>query len=124
MEVTMPREILEMILESARKLHPKETILLLRGKAKKNVISISELLIPPLATYGRGFSAFPAYMLPMDFSIIGTAHSHPSGSLKPSVEDQNHSIGKIIVIVAFPYQGKESVAVYNREGEKISLEVT
>jgi len=60
----------------------------------------------------------------MDFSIIGTAHSHPSGSLKPSVEDQNHSIGKIIVIVAFPYQGKESVAVYNREGEKISLEVT
>ena len=124
MEVTMPREILEMILESARKLHPKETILLLRGKAKKNVISISELLIPPLATYGRGFSAFPAYMLPMDFSIIGTAHSHPSGSLKPSVEDQNHSMGKIIVIVAFPYQGKESVAVYNREGEKISLEVT
>jgi len=123
-KVTMKRELLEMILESARRLHPKETILLLRGKASKNMISISEVLIPPLATYGKGFSAFPAHMLPMDFSIIGTAHSHPTGNPKPSIEDQNHSIGKIIFIVAFPYQGKENAAAYNREGHELTLEVT
>jgi len=122
-KVVVPREILEMILESARHLHPRETILLLRGKASKNVINVSDVLIPPLATYGRSFSAFPAHMLPIDFSIVGAAHSHPSGNLKPSVEDQNHSIGRIMLIVGFPYQGKENVAAYNRSGERLALEV-
>ena len=123
-KVAIPREMLEMIQESARRLHPRETILLLRGKAVKNVIIISDVLIPPLATYGRSFSAFPAHMLPMDFSIVGAAHSHPSGSLKPSVEDQNHSIGRIMLIVGFPYEGIENVAVYNRNGERLVLEVS
>ncbi len=122
-KVVVPREILEMILESARHLHPRETILLLRGKASKNVINVSDVLIPPLATYGRSFSAFPAHMLPIDFSIVGAAHSHPSGNLKPSVEDQNHSIGRIMLIVGFPYQGKENAAAYNRSGERLALEV-
>jgi len=122
-KVTLQKEILELILESARRLHPRETILLLRGKARKNEISVSEVLIPPLAAYGKGFSAFPAHMLPMDFSIIGTAHSHPSGNLMPSVEDLNHSMGKIILIVAYPYLRKEDTATYNRDGQKLTLEV-
>jgi len=122
--VTVQREIFEMILESARRLHPKETILLLRGKASKNEINVSEVLIPPLATYGRGFSAFPTHMLPMDFSIIGTAHSHPSGNPTPSIEDLNHSMGKIILIVAYPYSRKEDVVTYNRDGSKLLLQVT
>jgi len=123
-EVAMPREILEMILESARRLHPRETILLLRGKASKSTINISEVLIPPLATYGKGFSSFPTHMLPMDFSIIGTAHSHPTGNPAPSVEDLNHSLGKVILIVAFPYSRIENVVAYNREGKKIMLQIT
>src|SRR3972149_3888299 len=122
-KVTMNGELLEMILESAIRLHPRETILLLRGKASKNLINVSDILIPPLATYGKSFSAFPTYMLPIDFSIIGIAHSHPSGNLTPSIEDQNHSAGKIMLIVAFPYHGKENAVVYNRMGEKLILEV-
>jgi len=122
--VTMRKKLLEFVFESARRLHPKETILLLRGKTDKNMTRILEVLIPPLATYGRGFSAFPAYMLPIDFSIIGTAHSHPTGNLRPSVEDQNHAIGKIMLIVAFPYRGQENAMAYNREGKKLTLKIT
>jgi proteasome lid subunit RPN8/RPN11 len=59
----------------------------------------------------------------MDFSIIGSAHSHPSGNPRPSVGDLNYSMGKIIVIVAFPYDGKENAAVYNREGKELTLEL-
>jgi proteasome lid subunit RPN8/RPN11 len=123
-KVAIPREMLEMIQESARRLHPRETILILRGKAVKNVITVSDVLIPPLATYGRRFSAFPTHMLPMDFSIVGAAHSHPSGNLKPSIEDQNHSIGRILLITGFPYEGEQNVAAYDRSGERLSLEVT
>ena len=123
-KVTLQREILELILESARRLHPKETILLLRGKSSKDLVSVSEVLIPPLATYGSGFSAFPTHMLPMDFSIIGTAHSHPSGNPTPSTEDLNHAMGKVILIVAYPYLREENVAVYNRNGARLTLQVT
>lgn len=123
-KILMPKEMLEMILESARRLHPRETILLLRGKSNKNVINITDVLIPPLATHGARFSAFPAHMLPMDFSIIGTAHSHPSGNPTPSVEDQNHSMGKIMLIAAYPYKGKENVAAYTCSGERLTLEAT
>jgi proteasome lid subunit RPN8/RPN11 len=123
-EVTIPREILVMVLESARTLHPKEAIFLLRGKTTKNSLNISELVIPPVATYGSGFSAFPMHMLPMDFSLVGTIHSHPSGNLTPSSGDLNNSMGRVIIIVAFPYQGEENVAAYNRDGKRLTLQVT
>ena len=113
-----------MILEGAKRLHPKETIFLLRGKADKNMVRVSDVIIPPLATYGRGFSSFSPHMLPMDFSIIGVAHSHPSGNLKPSVGDQNRSMGRIMMIVGYPYTGEENVAIYSKSVENVTLEVT
>jgi len=116
--------IFNSILESARAAYPREAILLLRGKAGKEGIEITDLVIPPLATHGRGFSSFPAYMLPIDFSLIGTVHSHPSGVAKPSVADLNHSFGRIIMIVAYPFVGKENVAVYDHSGERIALQLT
>jgi len=82
---------------------------------------VKDLIIPPLATHGRSFASFPAHMLPMDFSLIGSVHSHPSGVAKPSVEDLNRSFGTIIMIVAYPFLGIENVAVYNHAGEKIAL---
>ena len=122
-EVTVPREIFSMILESARIVHPKETIFLLRGKKTRDSLNITELIIPPRATYGKGFSGFPMQMLPMDFSIVGTAHSHPSGNLSLSVDDLNRSLGQILVIVGFPYHGSENVAAYNREGKRLNLQI-
>ncbi len=122
--VVLRKELLDMILEGARRLHPKESIVLLRGKISKDTVTVSDVLIPPLATYGKGFSSFSTHMLPMDFSIIGIAHSHPSGSLEPSVEDQNLSMGRIMLIVGFPYRGEENFAVYSRKEGRLSLEVT
>jgi len=124
LEVSVKREVLDMILGSARALHPKETVFLLRGHSDKNVLIISELLVPPSATYGRGFASFPAHMLPIDFSVVGTAHSHPSGNPTPSAEDFNRSMGKIILIVTFPYQQRDDVAAYDREGRNLKLRIT
>lgn len=122
-KVVLQKDQLEFILESARRLYPKETILLLRGKAKKDTIAVSEVLVPPLAVHGRGFSGFPTHMLPMDLSIVGTVHSHPSGSLGLSVEDLNHAMGRIILITGFPYRDQQNTAAYNRDGETLELEV-
>ncbi len=105
-------------------LHPKETILLLRGKKSKEEIRVLELLVPPLATYGHGFANYPFYMLPMDFSLVGTVHSHPSGNKTPSDVDFNHFFGRILMIVGYPYNSPNDVVAYNSHGEKIPVQIT
>jgi proteasome lid subunit RPN8/RPN11 len=122
--VSLSQELMKAIFEGARRLYPKETVLLLRGKRKKNLIAVSDLVIPPLADYGRGFANIPLHMLPMDFSIVGTAHSHPSGDLTPSHGDLNHFFGTILMIVGYPFADERNVAVYNRAGEKLMVNVT
>jgi proteasome lid subunit RPN8/RPN11 len=63
-------------------------------------------------------------MMPMDFSVIGTMHSHPSGSLRPSNTDLNHFFGLTLMIAAFPFENEANVAVYDRSGERLPLQVT
>jgi len=63
-------------------------------------------------------------MLPMDFSIVGTVHSHPSGNISPSNVDLNHFFGRILMIVGYPFEGERCVAVYDSNGEKLPLEIT
>ncbi len=121
--VSISHELLRAILEGARRLYPKETVLLLRGERKKNLIVVSDLVVPPLATYGQGFAEIPLHMLPMDFSIVGTLHSHPSGNPAPSITDLNNSFGIILMIVGFPFVDDKNVAVYNRDGEKLKLTI-
>jgi len=122
--VFIKREMLNHIFQNATAMHPREMILLLRGKISKDQVTITDLLVPPLATHGKGFSGFRPHMLPMDFSLIGTVHSHPSGVAKPSLADLHYSFGRIIMIVAFPYTNEENVAVYNHSGEKLTLKIT
>lgn len=122
--VMMSKEVLDAIFEGARRLYPKETVMLLRGKKKKDAVQITDLLVPPLATYGYGFANLPLHMLPMDFSIMGMVHSHPSGNLTASDVDFNHFFGRIMMIVGYPYASKQNVVVYNCQGDKLPLEVT
>jgi len=121
--VLIEQIVIDSILSYAQHFHPREGILLLRGKADKHKILIDDVLIPPLATHGYSFSNFPLHMLPTDFSIMGTAHSHPSGVLTPSVGDLNNFYGRIMVIAAYPYQSEQNVAVFNREGTPIKYEI-
>jgi proteasome lid subunit RPN8/RPN11 len=123
LEISMNREILNTILEGARRLYPREVILLLRGKKRKDAIEITDLLVPPLARYGRGFAEVRLHMMPMDFSIVGTVHSHPSGNLTPSNTDLNHFFGSILVITAFPFADERNIAAYNHDGEKLTLQI-
>ncbi len=122
--VSMSTELLEPIFEGAKRLYPKETFLLLRGKKSKKEIRVIDLVVPPLAVYGYGFANLPFYMLPMDFSVVGTVHSHPSGNINPSNVDLNHFFGRVLMIVGFPFSNAQNVAVYDSKGERVSFQVT
>jgi proteasome lid subunit RPN8/RPN11 len=122
--VSISAELLDSIFEGAKRLYPKETFLLLRGKKSKNEVRVSELVVPPLAVYGYGFANLPFHMLPMDFSMVGTVHSHPSGNINPSSVDLNHFFGRVLMIVGFPFASAQNVAVYDSKGERLQLQVT
>jgi proteasome lid subunit RPN8/RPN11 len=122
--ISMSAELLDSICEGAKRLYPKETILLLRGKKSKDTIYVSDLVVPPLAVYGYGFANLPFHRLPMDFSVVGTVHSHPSGNINPSRVDLNHFFGRVLMIVGFPFAGAQNVAVYDSKGEKLEFQLT
>jgi len=122
--VSVSAELLDSIFEGAKRLYPKETFLLLRGKKSKDEIRVLDLVVPPLAVYGYGFANLPFHMLPMDFSVVGTVHSHPSGNINPSRVDFNHFFGRVFMIVGFPFASAENVAVYGSKGEKLQLQIT
>lgn len=116
--VRIDRDALEAFLELCKEVFPNENIMLLRGRVKKGEAVVEEFLIPPFSTYGQGFSGFPSHMIPFDLSIIGVAHSHPSGNNSPSVEDLNNVYGRLMIIAGYPYT-ERSLAVYNSKGEKL-----
>lgn len=122
MNVSISGELLESLLSFAADRHPREVIVLLRGKRADDEFEITEFLLPPYATGGMSFAQFPAHMLPIDFTIVGTAHSHPSGTARPSVADLNNFYSRVMIIVAFPYR-RGDVAAYNARGEPQALHV-
>ncbi|RLF13000.1 MAG: peptidase [Thermoprotei archaeon] len=121
LEVRFPRDLLEGLLQVAKENHPREVFFLLRGSTKRGVVSVEEFLLPPTTTFGLGFSSFSLYSMPIDLSIVGTVHSHPSGSARPSIRDMHSFLGVVMVIVAYPYDMR-SVAAYDREGRPVKVE--
>lgn len=113
-------EALKVFLNFCKSFHPRENVMLIRGRIKNRIAEVKEFLIPPFSNYGEGFSSFPLFTLPLDFSIIGVAHSHPSGEATPSLEDLNHFYGKIMIIAGYPY---DEVCVYNSKAKKIPFEI-
>lgn len=121
--VLVVRSVVDSVLTYAKMQHPREGILLLRGSVDKGVVSVGEVVIPPFSVRGYSYSSFPLHVLPMDLSVIGTAHSHPSGVLRPSVGDLNHFYGRLMVIVGFPYDSEENLAIYDGDGKLVEYEV-
>jgi proteasome lid subunit RPN8/RPN11 len=121
-QVLMTRQTADGIITYARTWHPNEGILILQGKSKRYQIIIDGLIIPPFSSHGPYYSGFPTYDLPFDLSYIGTAHSHPGGSNRPSLEDLNNYYGLVSVIISHPYVDK-SMGAFDRNGNEMELEI-
>jgi proteasome lid subunit RPN8/RPN11 len=114
------RDALELIFASARSQHPNEFGALLR--AEKGVIT--EVLVLPGTVSGNTHAIFQLNMLPIDFSVKGTVHSHPSPNPNPSNADKElfSRFGSTHIIVARPYD-ERTWRAYNGRGEPIAMRV-
>ena len=121
--IRVHRVVVDSILTYATIAHPQESVLLLRGRSAQHDLIIEEVVIPPFAVHGYGFSRFPTHRLPADFSIVGTVHSHPSGVRSPSTGDLNNFYGRVMVITIPPYQSDRHLAIFTRDGSQVPFTV-
>ncbi|MEW5936846.1 MAG: Mov34/MPN/PAD-1 family protein [Candidatus Thermoplasmatota archaeon] len=114
------RRALRMILAAGRDAYPEEFSAALR--AKDGVIT--ELILVPGTIAGESSALMRLHMLPIDFSIVGSAHSHPSGGCSPSVADLEFfsKFGYVHIIAASPF-GEGDWAVYDPGGRRTELKV-
>ncbi len=87
--------------------------------------TISELLLLPGTTSGRRHANFQLQMLPVDLSVAGTVHSHPSGALHPSDADLSlfRRWGRRHLILGHPFTSGAWRA-YDGNGNEVAIEVT
>ena len=117
------KECLDFILECAKSSYPNEFGGLLRVDADKKH-TIIEIVILPGTISGETHAIFKLHMLPIDFSIVGTAHSHPSPSFRPSDADMLlfRKYGKVHIVAAYPFNSS-SWKAYDYSGNEIDITV-
>ena len=117
---SIKKRTLRMILEASKSQYPNEFGALLR--AEKGIIH--ELILLPGTESGETSALFRLYMLPVDFTIVGTVHSHPSGAVYPSDADLQlwRNFGWMHIITGSPF-GRNDWACFTTSGEQRNLKV-
>ena len=119
----MPSRVADSLLEMARLAYPLEMLALLRGEKKRDEVYIKELLFAPLSEHGSSSVYFRFDLMPMDFTIVGLAHSHPSGIPKPSLDDLHNFIGRVMLILIPPFSSYRDIYAFNSDGENLRIVV-
>ena len=117
------KKCLELILECSKSNYPNEFGGLLRID-KKQKDAIHEIMILPGTVSGDSHAIFRMHMLPIDFTVVGTVHSHPSPSANPSDADLHlfRKHGKVHIIVAHPFNNT-SWKAYDYNGNELEMKV-
>jgi proteasome lid subunit RPN8/RPN11 len=123
LKVVFDSGVFDSLMSYAKMAYTNEGILMLRGKSKKGIVQVTGVVVPPAAVHGGAFSSFSWWMVPVDLSYLGVAHSHPSGNHSPSHEDLLHASGKIMVIMGYPYASSVDLGVYDHNGKVVPFEV-
>jgi len=110
------------ILQAGKDTYPDEFTALLRYNPKTGLIN--EFLMLPGTISGKRSAQLQLNMMPIDYTVAGSVHSHPSGSCLPSGQDLVffEHVGAVHIIVCRPYD-MNSWACYQFDGEPYPLEV-
>jgi proteasome lid subunit RPN8/RPN11 len=117
---TITSKVLELMFAAARDTHPNEFACALR--AEEGVVT--EILLVPGTISGGSSAILRLHMLPIDLSVVGSAHSHPSPNAIPSEADLSlfARFGPLHIIIGYPYD-MDSWKAYYRDGTEIDLDV-
>jgi proteasome lid subunit RPN8/RPN11 len=120
-KVVLKKQARDGILTYCKIKHPNEGILILKGKSKKGIVTVDELVIPPFSYSDQTFAGFPQSFLPLDLSYVGSAHSHPSGPAKPSITDLHNFFGLVSIIIKSPYENNDDIFAWDSNGNQLEI---
>lgn len=114
------RHVLDMIMEAGKSQMPNEFGAMMR--AEKGIIE--ELVLLPGTLGGETSAIFQMHMMPVDMSIIGTIHTHPSPIPYPSAADTAlfERYGRVHIIAAVPF-GPDDWRAFDHRSRLVKLEV-
>lgn len=123
--VDLQQSVLLDICEMAQSAHPKEMLAFLsatRGN-KDGSITIDEIQLQAYVA-SEDSASFHTWNMPTVTSIVGTVHSHPGGSKRPSDEDLHlfSKFGFIHAIIGEPYRPQD-IRFYDKDGRRIHVGV-
>jgi proteasome lid subunit RPN8/RPN11 len=120
--LAVKREVIDAICEFAQEAHPKEFIMLLQGKATAGTMHVNSLYYQEY--YANEDSAMPYIRLPIFSDIVGSVHSHPGPSNRPSRADIHFFAkhGMVHLIIKYPYQPRD-IAAYSISGKMMEFDV-
>lgn len=121
--VILSSRVADSLLEMARLAYPLEMLALLRGEKRGDGVYVEELLFAPLSKHSSSSVYFRLDLMPMDFTIVGLAHSHPSGIPKPSLDDLQNFIGRVMLILIPPFSSYRDIYAFNSDGERLRVVV-
>ncbi|MBP2029345.1 proteasome lid subunit RPN8/RPN11 [Methanohalophilus levihalophilus] len=113
------KETLEFILGASKNTAPNEFAGLLH---EEDGVITDVLILPGTESSDRN-AVIKLFMMP-NVESVGSVHSHPGPSARPSEEDLRmfSKTGNLHIIVAEPYD-KDSWVCYTREGQPVDLPV-
>ena len=118
-EVRVDREVLESVIYYSKKAYPNEFLAFLDGEIKDKILYITGLIFLPGET-GHTGAVVHTELIPMNTKYMGSVHSHPGPSARPSDADlmtfSRH--GYFHMIVCLPYSF-ETFKSYDRYGQPI-----
>ena len=119
--IRIERKALEFMLGASRELYPREFAGMLRAEDEV----ITEVIVLPATVYGNGFALTKPHMAPIDRSLVGSVHSHPSRNRRPSSTDLV-SFGKkgwVHFILSYPFGSEDDMSAYDSKGEPVDFSI-
>jgi proteasome lid subunit RPN8/RPN11 len=122
-EVYIEREVVEEIINIAKKSYPQEFAALLEGKIENNILKIDGLVFLPGEVSNEG-AVMKVFMKPIITGTIGSVHSHPGINAIPSEADYYFfsKNGLVHFIIAEPYN-EDSMLAYDILGQPIDYQI-
>ena len=113
-------DLLTLLLELGKGSHPNEFVALL---IEKDGV-IEELNMVPGTITGENSASVFFDMMPLDTHLVGSAHSHPNGVLRPSGADVQFfpRAWRFHLIIGYPYRAGDWQC-FSADGEPRSIEV-
>ncbi|MFX0187870.1 MAG: Mov34/MPN/PAD-1 family protein [Candidatus Hodarchaeota archaeon] len=120
-EILIKKELIEGIMALCREQHPREIL----GLIRMDMGIATEFILPPGALTSNSSGIFFPSRLPLDPTLEGTVHSHPSGNPNPSLGDFNNvfKLKRFHFILAYPYSGLNCVKCFDKNGKELEFRI-